>query len=108
MRGFGWVMRRYRQLFMILRAATLEPRRSIVEILSSGDRRTSEIIEELSRRGIYLPRTTLYYHLSILEGAGIISMIGYQEVGGGAPEKIWHLNAKYVKIGLVDDSIMLE
>jgi DNA-binding transcriptional ArsR family regulator len=55
-----------------------------------------------------MPRSTLYYHLSALEDAGIIEMAGYREEGGGAPEKLWKLKVRRVGIDLVTGGIVKE
>ncbi|WP_245612371.1 ArsR family transcriptional regulator [Palaeococcus ferrophilus] len=54
-----------------------------------------------------MPRSTLYYHLSALEDAGIIEMAGYLEEGG-APEKLWKLKVRKIGMGLVTAGILGE
>ncbi len=88
-------------LMMALKPLLAEPKRSIIKILSEGVKGTNEIYEALKERGLDMPRSTLYYHLSALEDAGIIEMAGYREEGGGAPEKLWKLKVRRMGIDLV-------
>ncbi len=71
---------------------------------SIGDktRGSKEILKELEKAGESLSRSGLYYHLSELEEAGIIELAEYRETGGGAPEKIWKLKIKEIKINLLE------
>ncbi len=75
----------------------------IIHLVSNGDKSTSEIFEGLRERGEVLSRSGLYYHLSELENAGIIEVAKYREVGGGAPEKVWRLKTKEIRINLLTD-----
>jgi len=95
-------------LMMLLKPLLAEPKRSIIKILSDGVKGTNEIYEALKERGLEMPRSTLYYHLSALEDAGIIEMAGYREEGGGAPEKLWKLKIRKVGIDLVTGEIFRE
>ncbi len=102
MRG---AQRSLKSLMMILRPLLMEPKRSIIETLSHGAKGTNEIYAALQERGLSMPRSTLYYHLSTLEEAGIIEMAGYREKGGGAPEKIWKLKVRKIGIDLTTGQI---
>ncbi|ASJ02354.1 DNA-binding protein [Thermococcus profundus] len=95
-------------LMMLLKPLLAEPRRSIITILSEGVKGTNEIYQALQARGLNMPRSTLYYHLSALEDAGIIEMAGYREEGGGAPEKLWKLKVRRIGIDLVTGEIFKE
>jgi DNA-binding transcriptional ArsR family regulator len=98
-----------REFVMLVKPLLMEPRRSIIQILSEGVKSTGEIYEELKKRGIDLPRTTLYYHLSILEEQGIIEMSGYKEPERGSiPEKTWKLKVRRIGIDLVSGEIFKE
>ena len=95
-------------LMMALKPLLAEPKRSIIKILSEGVKGTNELYEALKERGLEMPRSTLYYHLSALEDAGIIEMAGYREEGGGAPEKLWRLKVRKIGIDLVTGEIFRE
>ena len=95
-------------LMMALKPLLAEPKRSIVRILSEGVKGTNEIYDALKERGLEMPRSTLYYHLSALEDAGILEMAGYREEGGGAPEKLWKLKVRKMGIDLVTGEIFKE
>ncbi|WP_232461020.1 helix-turn-helix domain-containing protein [Thermococcus radiotolerans] len=97
-----------KNLMMTLKPLMVEPRRSIIKILSGGVKGTNEIYKALQERGLNMPRSTLYYHLSALEDMGIIEMAGYREVGGGAPEKLWKLKVRRIGIDLVTGEIFKE
>ncbi|WP_209476675.1 winged helix-turn-helix domain-containing protein [Thermococcus stetteri] len=101
-------MRNLKSLMMLLKPLLAEPRRSIIRILSDGVKGTNEIYRALQERGLEMPRSTLYYHLSALEDAGIIEMAGYREEGGGAPEKLWKLKVRKIGIDLVSGEIFKE
>ena len=109
-RGKRWGLRAplppgLEQLVTLLAMTQSEPRHSIIEALSTGERTTSQIYEYLQSKGYVLPRTTLYYHLSELESAGIITHTGYKETGGGAPEKTWRLRTRWICIDILTGSI---
>jgi DNA-binding transcriptional ArsR family regulator len=53
--------------------------------------------------GESISRSGLYYHLSELEDSGIIELAEYREVGGGAPEKVWRLKTREIRINLLTD-----
>jgi len=67
-----------------------------------GEKSTGEIFEELTKSGESISKSGLYYHLSELEKVGIIELAMYCEAGGGAPEKVWRLKTKEIKISLLD------
>jgi len=75
----------------------------IIRLLGDEARGTNEIFEGLRKAGEGLSKSGLYYHLSELEEAGIIELAEYREVGGGAPEKVWKLKTKEIKINLLTD-----
>ena len=85
------------------RALHCPARWNIIRILGEEEKGTGEILEGLRESGEALARSSLYYHLSELEEAGIIEMAGYREEGGGAPEKTWKLKTKEIKINLLND-----
>ena len=85
------------------RALHCPSRWSIIRIIGEEDKGTGEILDGLRESGETLARSSLYYHLSELEEAGIIEMAGYREEGGGAPEKTWKLKTKEIRINLLDD-----
>ncbi len=101
-------MRNLKSMMMLLKPLLAEPRRSIIKILSEGVKGTNEIYQALQERGLNMPRSTLYYHLSALEDAGIIEMAGYREEGGGAPEKLWKLKVRKIGIDLVTGEVFKE
>ena len=101
-------MRNLKSLMMILKPLMAEPRRSIIKILGDGIKGTNELYQALRERGLNMPRSTLYYHLSALEDMGIIEMAGYREEGGGSPEKLWRLKVRKVGIDLVTGEIFKE
>jgi len=74
----------------------------IIGVIRDGKKSTGEIFEELIKSGESISKSGLYYHLSELEKAGIIELAMYREVGGGAPEKVWRLKTKEIKISLLD------
>lgn len=94
----GEVMK-FQKYFRALHCAT---RWNIIRIIGEGEKRTSEIVDELGEMGETLARSSIYYHLSELEKTGIIVQSGYREEGGGAPEKIWKLKTREIKIDLLD------
>jgi predicted ArsR family transcriptional regulator len=57
----------------------------------------------LKTAGEGISKSGLYYHLSEMEKAGIIELAEYREVGGGAPEKVWKLKTKEIRINLLKD-----
>jgi DNA-binding transcriptional ArsR family regulator len=85
------------------RALHCPTRWTIIRLIGGEVRSTNEISEGLKEAGEGLSRSGLYYHLSELEEAGIIELAEYREVGGGAPEKVWRLKTKEIKINLLRD-----
>jgi DNA-binding transcriptional ArsR family regulator len=73
----------------------------IIRFLGTQEKSTSDIFNELKKAGENLSKSGLYYHLSELEEAGIIELAEYREIGGGAPEKVWRLKTKQIKINLL-------
>jgi len=59
--------------------------------------------EGLKEVGKGLSRSCLYHHLSELEETGIIELADYRGVWGGAPEKIWRLRTKEIRINFLRD-----
>ena len=72
------------------------------KFIGGHEKNTREIFEELRKSESYISRSGLYYHLSELEKAGIIELAAYREIGGGAPEKVWRLKTREIKINLSD------
>ena len=95
-------------LMMTLKSLMIEPRRSIIRILSNDVKGTNEIYRALQEMRMDIPRSTLYYHLPALADMGIIEMAGYREEGGGAPEKLWKLRAKKIGMDIVTGEIFQE
>lgn len=96
-RKFDEVLK-FQKYFRALHCMT---RWNIIKIIGEGEKGTGEILNELSKMGETLARSSIYYHLSELENTGIIEQSGYKEEGGGAPEKIWKLKTKEIKIDLL-------
>lgn len=85
------------------RALHCPTRWMIIRFIGEKAKSTGEIFEGLKEAGGGLSRSCLYYHLSELEKAGIIKLAEYREVGGGAPQKVWRLKTKEIKIDLLTD-----
>jgi len=85
------------------RALHCPTRWTILRLIGDETKSTNEIFAGLKEAGEGLSRSGLYYHLSELEEAGIIELAEYREVGGGAPEKVWRLKTKEIKINLLTD-----
>jgi DNA-binding transcriptional ArsR family regulator len=75
----------------------------IIRLIGEDTKGTNEIFDGLEKAREGLSRSGLYYHLSELEEAGIIELAEYREVGGGAPEKVWRLKTKELRINLLKD-----
>jgi DNA-binding transcriptional ArsR family regulator len=75
----------------------------ILRLIGNKAKSTREIFEGLKEAGEGLSRSGLYYHLSELEKADVIELAEYREVGGGAPEKVWKLKTKEIRINLLTD-----
>jgi len=75
----------------------------IIRLIGDGAKSTNEIFKGLKDARESLSRSGLYYHLSELEEGGIIELAEYREIGGGAPEKVWRLKTKEIRINLLTD-----
>ena len=84
------------------RALHCPARWKIVRIIGEEEKSTGEIFRELIEGNETLARSSLYYHLSELEKSGIIEHAAYREEGGGAPEKVWRLKTKEIRINLIE------
>jgi len=86
------------------------PRWAIIRIIGEDEKTTSEIYNELIQKyGLAIPRSLLYYHLDMLEKAGVIEMVRYQETGkGGAPEKVWRVKIRKIILDLIMGEIKVE
>lgn len=93
--------RRFQKYFRALHCPT---RWEIIRIIGEEEKGSGEILKGLKEAGESLARSSLYYHLSELEEAGIIEMARYREVGGGAPEKVWKLKTREIKVDLLSDT----
>ena len=91
---------KFQQYFRVLHCPT---RWTIIRLIGDTTKSTNEILEGLQKSGEGISRSGLYYHLSEMEKAGIIELAEYREVGGGAPEKVWKLKTKEIKINLLID-----
>jgi DNA-binding transcriptional ArsR family regulator len=91
-------VRRFQRYFRALHCPT---RWAIIRIIGEEEKGSGEILVELKEMGESLARSSLYYHLSELEEADIIEMARYREAGGGAPEKVWKLKTREIKIDLL-------
>jgi len=92
-----------RKFQMYFRALHCPIRWMIIRIIGDEEKSSGEILEGLKQMGESLARSSLYYHLSELEEAGIIELAGYREEGGGAPEKIWRLKMKEIHVNFLED-----
>ena len=86
-----------------LKALHCPTRWKILRVIGKGEKTTGEIYRELSKDE-HIVKSSFYYHMSSLEKANIIERVGYKEEGGGAPEKIWRLKMKEVKVDLIEDN----
>jgi len=96
-------MKKFSKFQKCFRALHCPTRWTIIRLIGEETRSTNEIFEGLKEAGESLSRSGLYYHLSEMEEAGIIELAEYREVGGGAPEKVWKLKTKEIKINLLTD-----
>ena len=78
---------------------------NIIKIIGEHEKGTGEILEGLRKMGETLAQSSLYYHLSELEKTGIIEQSSYREEGGGAPEKLWKLKTREIKINLLNPDL---
>ena len=92
-----------RKLRKYINALHCPTRWKIIRVIGEQRKSTSEIFEGLEKVGESLSKNGLYYHLSELRDAGIVEVVDYREVGGGAPEKVWRLKTKEIKINLLTD-----
>lgn len=88
----------FQKYFKALHCST---RWNIINIIGEEEKGTGEIIEELAKLGETLSKSSIYYHLAELEKTGIIKQSRYREEGGGAPEKLWKLVMREIKIDLL-------
>ena len=95
-KGFGELQKYFRALHCPTRWV-------IIRLIGEGKKGTNEIFEGLEKAREGLSRSGLYYHLSELEEAGIVELAEYREIGGGAPEKVWRLKTKEIRINLLRD-----
>lgn len=98
-----WCPQEFSKFQKYFRALHCPTRWTIIRLIGDEPKSTNEIFEGLTEAGEGLSRSGLYYHLSELEEAGIIELAEYREVGGGAPEKVWRLKTKEIKINLLTD-----
>ena len=96
-------MNKYSKFQKYFRALHCPTRWTIIRLIGEEARSTNEIFEGLKEAGEGLSKSGLYYHISEMEEAGIIELAEYREVGGGAPEKVWKLKTKEIKINLLTD-----
>ena len=101
--GYNSGLRQFRRFQKYFRALHCPVRWVIIRLLGDSELSTSEIFTLLMEAGENISKSGLYYHLSELEGAGIIELAKYREVGGGAPEKVWRLKVKEIKIDLMEE-----
>jgi DNA-binding transcriptional ArsR family regulator len=86
-----------------VRALHCPIRWTIIRLIGNETKSTREIFDSLTETGNGLSKSGLYYHLSELEEAGIIELAEYREAGGGAPEKVWKLKTKEIKVNLLTE-----
>jgi DNA-binding transcriptional ArsR family regulator len=86
-----------------VRALHCPIRWTIIRLIGNEAKSTREIFDSLTETGDRLSKSGLYYHLSELEEAGIIELAEYREAGGGAPEKVWKLKTKEIKVNLLTE-----
>ena len=99
--GFGNLseVMKFQKYFRALHCMT---RWKIIKIIGEKEKGSGEILEELEKMGETLAKSSIYYHLSELEKTGIIEQSRYREEGGGAPEKLWRLKTREIKIDLLN------
>jgi ArsR family transcriptional regulator, cadmium/lead-responsive transcriptional repressor len=91
---------KFQEYFRVLHCPT---RWIIIRLIGDSTKSTNEIFEGLQKTREGISKSGLYYHLSEMEKAEIIELAEYREVGGGAPEKVWKLKTKEIKINLLTD-----
>jgi DNA-binding transcriptional ArsR family regulator len=99
----AWCKQNNSKFQRYFRALHCPTRWIIIRLIGDVTRSTNEIFESLQKTGGGISKSGLYYHLSEMEKAGIIELAEYREVGGGAPEKVWKLKTKEIKINLLTD-----
>lgn len=72
----------------------------IIDIIKDKEKSTKDIYKALKLKGENFTMQGLYYHLAELKSADIIDVHEYDDTGQGAPEKIWKLRTKQIKINL--------
>jgi DNA-binding transcriptional ArsR family regulator len=97
----GYNLKEFTNFQKYFRALHCPTRWTIIRLIGNEAKGTREILDGLAKTGDGLSRSGLYYHLSELEAAGIIELAEYREVGGGAPEKVWKLKTKEIKVNLL-------
>jgi len=96
-------LNQFKKFQRYVRALHCPTRWVIIRLLANKKLSTSEIYDMLKEAGEEISKSALYYHLSELEEAGIVGLAEYREVGGGAPEKVWKLKVKEIKINFLED-----
>ena len=91
---------RFQRYFRALHCPT---RWTIIRLIGDQAKSTNEIFGGLKETEEGISKSGLYYHLSEMEKADIIELAKYREVGGGAPEKVWKLKTKEIRINLLTD-----
>lgn len=99
----GYNLKEFNKFQKYFRALHCPTRWTIIRLIGNEAKSTREILDGLTEAGDNLSRSGLYYHLSELEEAGIIELAEYREVGGGAPEKVWKLKTKEIKVNLLTE-----
>jgi DNA-binding transcriptional ArsR family regulator len=99
----GYDLKEFGKFQKYFRALHCPTRWTIIRLIGNETKSTREILDGLTEAGDRLSRSGLYYHLSELEEAGIIELAEYREVGGGAPEKVWKLKTKEIKVNLLTE-----
>jgi ArsR family transcriptional regulator, cadmium/lead-responsive transcriptional repressor len=99
----GYNAKEHSKFHKYFRALHCPTRWTIIRLIGDGSKSTNEIFEGLEKTGESLSKSGLYYHLSEMQQAGIIELAEYLEIGGGAPEKVWKLKTKEIKINLLTD-----
>ena len=84
----------------IVDVISCRPRWKIINILAKGPKTTAEIQRKLMDEGFLIPKSTIYYHLTVLRESGVVEVKEYRESGQGAPEKVWDLKASKIIIDL--------
>lgn len=96
-------LNQFRKFQKYFRALHCPIRWVIIRLLANKKLSTSEIYNMLKEAGEEISKSALYYHLSELQEADIIELAEYREIGGGAPEKVWKLKVKQIKINFLED-----